>query len=208
MPTANSNKTAATPAVKPEVPVVAKPVKAKPTAKAPAKVAKAPKAAPLFALIVGAKPIAEKTAEIKSRGADLQQDVHILACSVLAHVGKHSNINVLTDFLAAVPDMVRVNALKTWFETFGQVSFSALKEGDKPSWRIDRTKKVRLGDAMVKPFWKFKANEGVPYQPLDMAKYCEQQIKTLERDARLSGHNHDTLIMFLKTYQPGANALH
>lgn len=200
----NTAKTSNTAAPTPVVSKPAKPAKAARTGKAPA----APKAAPPFALIVGAKPIAEATETLKKRGADLQHDTHVLACSILAHVSKHSNVNVLTNFLEAVPDMVRVNALKTWFETFGQLTYSALKEGDKPAWRIDRNKKIRLGDAMLKPFWKFKANEGVPYQPLDMGKWCEQQIKTLERDAKLSGHNHDTLIMFLKTYQPNATALH
>ena len=148
-------------------------------------------------------------AEIKwvaDTGATLQQRTHALACSVLAHVSKHGNINVLTQFLDAVPDMVRKNALQQWFETFGQVSFKAVAAGEKPAWRIDRTKKVRLGDAMDKPFWKFKANEGAPYVPLNIDDYLSKQIKLLEKDAEKTGVDHSALIAAMKGYKGKAGS--
>jgi hypothetical protein len=159
-------------------------------------------AVPSVKIFLKIKEINDKIEELRVKGRDLQHDTHVLACSVLAHTAKHGNINVLLNFLDAVPDMVRANALQTWFESFGQLTYGAIKEGDDPMWRIDRSKKVKLGDAMVKPFWKFKAHEGSPYIPLDMAKWCETQIKALERDAAKTGHSHDHLIMFLKTYNP------
>ncbi|AGC35984.1 hypothetical protein HOS23_gp01 [Rhizobium phage RHEph09] len=121
---------------------------------------------------------------------------------MLQAVSRHGNINVLTHFLAAVPEMVRTNALQSWFEAFGQVSYSAIKEGETPVWRIDRSKKVKLGDAMAKPFWKFKAHEGAPYEPLDMKKWLEQAISRLTKDAQKTGNSHDHLVLFLKTYNP------
>lgn len=167
-----------------------------------APVAKAAKVAPAIAIVTGVKDLTKRIDALKPTAADLQHEVHVLACSVLAHTAKHGNINLLNRFLDALPDMVRMNALSSWFEHFGQLTYGPIKEGDDPIWRIDRTKKALLGDAMVKPFWKFKANEGVPYQPLDMALWCEQQIKRLQKDTKETGNNHEHLIMFLKTYNP------
>lgn len=136
-------------------------------------------------IMTSLKDIKSATDMIKTSGKELQELVHRTACSVLAHTHKHRNINVLTDFLDAVPDMVRKNALQQWFETFGSVEFTAAKEGDKPSWRMRPTgHKVRLGDAMVKPFWKFKANEGAPYQAMDMKAYLQSNISKLEKDIK------------------------
>ena len=137
-------------------------------------------------IITSKKEIEERTVALGKRLSTDQTEAHILACSVLAHTAKHGNINVLTQFLETLPAMIRVNSVSMWFETFGQLSYDFAVEGDKPSWRIDRTKKVRLGEAMVKPFWKFKANEGAPYKPLVMDTYLYEQIKKLERDMKLA----------------------
>lgn len=146
---------------------------------------KALKAAPAIVLMTSLKDIKAETVYIATTGKEMQERIHRLACSVLAHTHKHRNINVLTDFLAAVPDMVRKNALQQWFETFGSVEFTAAKDGDKPAWRMRPAgHKVRLGDAMVKPFWKFKANEGAPYQAMDMKAYLQTNISKLEKDIK------------------------
>ncbi|QIG73221.1 hypothetical protein [Rhizobium phage RHph_I40] len=163
---------------------------------------KATKGALPFALITKLADIRKETDLLKTDAANVQHRTHVLACSVLAAVSRHGNINVLTHFLASVPEMVRVNALQAWFEAHGQVSYKALEEGDEPAWRIDRTKKVKLGDAMTKPFWKFKAHEGAPYQAIDMNKWLEQAITRLTKDAEKTGNKHDHLLMFLKTYTP------
>ena len=136
-------------------------------------------------IITAKKEIEARTAALKLSAAGIQAEAHVLACSVLVHVAKHGNINVLAQFIDALPDMVRKNAVHQWFETFGQLTFGPNDEG-VVGWRIDRTKKVRLGEAMIKPFWKFKANEGAPYKPLVMDTYLDEQIKKLERDMKLA----------------------
>lgn len=171
-------------------------------------------AAPAVKIITSQKAILKEAGELKAIGESYQQRLHVLACSVLAHVAKHGQINVLVHFLQTVPDMVRVNSLQKWFETFGNVTFSALENTDskKATWRIDNSKKVRLGDAMVKPFWKFKANEGVPYEPLDLNAFINSNIKKLEKDiaeCRKAGKDHakaSALLLALKTHNPLAPA--
>lgn len=128
---------------------------------------------------------------IKRRGASLQADMHKVACSILLHLGKHQDVRVLRRFLEAVPEMSRANALRQWFETFGPVSY----EGGKAVY--DREKKVRLGNAIEKPFWRFKANEGTPYVPL-MDQYFKNQISKLEKDQRETKRDHSALIAALK----------
>lgn len=166
------------------------------------------KATAPFALLTKVKDIQAESTRLKGVGNSYQHDLHVLACSVLQHVHKNGQINVLVHFLADIPDSVRVNSLQTWFETFGIVSYKAAMPGDKAAWRIDRTKTTKLGDAMVKPFWKFKALEGAPYQPLDMNKFIESTIKTLTKDKEAlvkANPNADVskqnaLIMALKTH--------
>jgi len=152
-----------------------------------------------IALILKKKDIATRTKALKTSAADMQHEVHVLACSVLAFVAKHRNINVLTQFLDAVPDMVRVNSLQLWFETFGGLTYS--KEKDTKGWHFDSSKKVQLGEAMVKPFWRFKALEGAPYQPIDFDAWSNQTIKKLEKDAKATGKDYSAIIMALKTHK-------
>lgn len=141
-------------------------------------------AMPAVIIISSKVELNKRITALKTSAADLQFEMHVLACSVLVHLEKHRNLNVLTHFLDAIPDMVRVNSLKLWFETFGTVSFTPVTPDAKPEWRFDASKKVRLGDAMVKPFYKFKALEGAPYKPLVMDDYVNKQIAALEKDIK------------------------
>lgn len=169
---------------------------------------------PTVDLITTIKAIKLEIADVEVIGATLQQRIHRIACSVLAKVGKDGRIQLLEQFIDAMPDMVRKNSLQTWFETFGPLSFSALENTDskKKGWRIDRSKKMRLGEAMEKPFWRFKALEGAPYQPLDTDAFINTAIKKLEKDiaeCKKAGREHvksSALLMALKTHNPAAAA--
>src|SRR6185312_15120942 len=91
-------------------------------------------------LIDGESAIKKALASIQTRGATLQRDIHTAACSVLAHVGKHSDIRLVTELLKALPDMTRKNAVKAWFEFYGPVTFA---EGDVI--KFNASNPVRLG---------------------------------------------------------------
>ena len=141
-------------------------------------------------------PAANLNSEIdkyaKSAGT-LQKRTHVLACSVLQHYGQNKDIRIVFKFINAVPEMVRVNGLKLWFEAFAPIKFTEetavyVKDG-----------KFKLGDAMDKPFWKFKANEGAPYEAIDLLKYAQYQIKKLEKDQKETGRDHSVVISALKS---------
>lgn len=165
------------------------------------KIAKTTTVKPAFTLIVGVKKINAEIDALAVTGKEYQSRLHVLACSVLKHVAHHRNTTVLEHFLDSVPVAVRVNSLKQWFETFGNVSFSAVEGAGKPIWRMDDTKQVRLGNAMEKPFWKFKANEGMPYQPLNMDTFVKQMVNKLEKDAKETGVDHSAMINALKAHK-------
>lgn len=156
------------------------------------------KAKPVVALIGTIKGINAEIERVRSVGSDLQYSMHVLACSVLAHVNKHGDTRPCTAmvdaFIAACPDMVRVNSLKQWFETFGRIEFSDNKAC------YAKSKTPRLGEAMEKPFWRFAALEGKPYQPLELDSWLDKQIKALEKDAEKTKRDHSKLIMALKTH--------
>lgn len=159
------------------------------------------KTAPLFALLNTQTAINAEIKALHVIGATYQQRVHVLACSVLAHVGKHGDTRPVTAMVSkmieAMPDMVRVNSLKAWFEAFGKITF------DKDVAGYAKSKTQRLGEAMEKPFWKFKSLEGVVYEPLVFGTWADKQIKLLQKDAEKTGRNYDALILQLKTFKAG-----
>lgn len=151
-------------------------------------------------LLVGEKAITEALVSIQRRGATLQADIHVAACSVLKHVGEHSDVRMIGALLAAMPDMSRKNAVRDWFAKFGPVTF----EQDKAVF--DRTGKVKLGDAMAMPFWKLVPEK--PYQPIDMAKFIPGMVKKLERDTLETKVDHSAMIAALQTLAVGGVTAH
>lgn len=124
------------------------------------------------------------------RADTLQNEAHKIACSVLAHVGEHSDVRVVAKFLDAMPGSYRTNAVREWFETFGPITF----DKNKPVFCQGR--KTKLGEAMEKPFWKFKPETA--YVPLEAAKALESLIKRLEKDTKETGTDHAATIAALK----------
>lgn len=154
---------------------------------------------PALALLGTVKAIETAILGIHERGQTLQADMHLVACSVLQHVGKHKDTRVLLKLLNAMPEMARKNSLIQWFETFGNVKYST----EAKSFVLVADKPVRLGNAIDKPFWKFKANEGMPYEPIDMAKWIDQQVKKLTKDQAETKQDHSALINAMRAYKAG-----
>jgi hypothetical protein len=152
---------------------------------------------PMLELYTTEQAINSAVKAFHNNGQALQAEAHKIALSVLHHVGTHADIRVLRRFLDAMPDIARTNSLRKWFETFGPVTF----EGNVAHYA--KGKATRLGDAMSKPFWKFKANEGDEYQPLDVAKAIEALIKKIEMDGTKTERDHSATILALK-YVPVA----
>lgn len=164
--------------------------KTKATAK-PAVPVAAVKAAPGLKLLTGVAAIEAALKSIFTRGQSLQADIHIAACSVLQHIGQHSDIRLAKDLLAAMPEASRKNAMREWLATFGPIMF----EGDAPVFV--KGGKVRLGDAMATPFWKLVPEK--PYEAIDVAAFMASMVKKLQRDQKETKVDHSKLIRTLET---------
>ncbi len=132
-------------------------------------------------------------ADIKTRGESLARDTHIAACSVLLHVGKHSDIRMVTRLLDAVHATTRKNALMAWFEHYGQVTFGA-----KGECTFVADKATMLGEAMAKPFWQFSPEPA--YKPLDIGTFIDSMVKKLKTDTDKTKRDHADLINHLNTF--------
>jgi hypothetical protein len=140
-------------------------------------------------LYATAAEIENATIAFSKAGVRLQSEAHKLACSVLAHVGEHGDIRVVSRFLDGFPEMSRVNAVRSWFEAFGPISF----EGNDP--KFVRGAKTRLGEALETPFWQFKPE--AEYKPLNAAAELERLAKRLRTDAKKTGADHSHVIQAL-----------
>lgn len=114
---------------------------------------------------------------IHTSGQTLQLEMHKVACSVLRHFGEHKDLRVVLRLIDAMPEMARVNGLKTWFEKYTAIAFNA--DGTAV---VVKDKATKLGDAMAEPFWKLKAKEGEAYKPLNVDTAIEGLIAKLRKD--------------------------
>jgi hypothetical protein len=146
-------------------------------------------------LVVGATNITSRLAALKTVMANAQAETHVLACSILSHVGKHRDVRLVTTMLESLGDMVRKNAVKSWFEAHGPVKFD-----DKGAISFDKSRPLQLAKAMGTPFWKFKPE--AEYQPLQMDKTFDRWIKMLETDQTKAGRDHSGLIAQLLAIRP------
>lgn len=134
------------------------------------------------------------------QGESYQRELNKIALSVLAHVAKHKDVRLVNKFIDSVVDSIRVNALRSWFETFGNVKYDT----EAKAMKYDATRKPRIGEAMGNPFWKFKPEED--YVPMDVEKAVIGLFKRISKDAKETGRKHDKFLSALKSVVP-ANAL-
>ena len=160
--------------------------------------------------LYAANKIDARIALLHKTGQRMQTEMHSIACSVLRELGATTDVRQVMKFIQAMPDMARTNGLRNWFEQFGPIKFITEGEGDAAVERAIHVKTgptkggIRLGNAMDKPFWKFSAKEGQPYEAIDITKWAASAIKKLEKDAKETGRNHSALIHALKYSQmPG-----
>lgn len=131
-------------------------------------------------LILGEAEIRKAIASLNMRAAAIGEFAHRCACSVLVHVAKHGNTNVVKHLLENIPTSMRVNSLAKWFEAYGPVKVETLKGEWVVTW--EKGKQTNLAKAMATPFWKFRAGEGVAYAPLDVTAEVTRLIRKLEKD--------------------------
>lgn len=123
---------------------------------------------------------------IKTRGNNLQNDVHIAACSILALFADSKDVRIVRTFMEALPASYRTNALRDWFTAYGPVSWDKNKAVFNAKFDLSELDKS-VRQALLDPFWLFSP-EAV-YQPLNLNAKLDQLIKALASDQTKGDHN-------------------
>lgn len=84
---------------------------------------------------------------------ELRQDLHQVACSVLAHVEKYGDVRLIDRLIAAVPAIMDTHPLMDWFTVFGPVEFV----DGKVKYKARRQSAIEVATAL--PFWTIAAEE-------------------------------------------------
>lgn len=144
------NTTSTTPVAKATVTGKAKPVAAPTKAR--------------FVLIESEAKINAAIASIAKSGAKLDTLVHQAAVSCLKHIDVHHNVTVMTKLVDALPPSARKNAVRDWAIAFGKLGWDETAK----CFTYDKAKSTMLEEAMVMPYWKYKAEP--EYVPFDINK--------------------------------------
>lgn len=130
---------------------------------------------PAFKLIEGSAAISEAIDSIARRGKSLDRDIQVAALSAMQHHSEHGDVTLINRLVVSMPKGSRVNALRTFIETFGAVVY------DKNKFVHSKSKTFRLDDAMQVLWTDFKPETA--YQPItDPAKLVNSLIARLEAD--------------------------
>jgi len=104
-------------------------------------------------LIKDVKKLGTAIKSIAKRGAKLDSDIHIAACSCLHHAFNHGDVTLMTKLVDAMPKSGRRKALIHWV---GEHSLLGYVEGEQQFRMTNaKTKKWKLKQAEETPFWEF-----------------------------------------------------
>ncbi len=91
---------------------------------------------------------------LNTSARELEQDVHLLACSLLADMEKHKDVRLVNKLIAAAAaasiDTIR---LRLWFHLFGPIEFI------KGKTKYKHGKPSMIEIAMATPFWTLKLDD-------------------------------------------------
>lgn len=105
-----------------------------------------------IANLLNADNLATAIKSIKTRGAKLDQDIQIAACSAIKNHSEHFSTNLVNDLIAALPKGSRVNALREFINTFSGCSYDEVTK----LFVNDKSKTADIEGAMDVKWTEFK----------------------------------------------------
>ena len=129
-------------------------------------------------LLVGKAAIVKAIASIANRGKKLEQDMHLVACSILDHVDQHGDVTVLNAMIDDMPKSARTNALREWFLEFGKVAYNE----ESKHFVYNKAGTTKLQSAMEQPFWEFKPEKA--FVAFDLNAEITKLLKRVEKAAK------------------------
>lgn len=130
------------------------------------------------------KKLTAAVAAVTKAHKELEQEIHLVACSALYHALKHYNATPMQDLLAGLGGSVRRNALIEWAVEYGH--FAVNEEGKNVVYErredADFDAAKSLEQAMLVPFWEYKKE--APFIPFDLSAELEKLVKRAEKAAK------------------------
>lgn len=118
--------------------------------------------------LILASEVATLIASIKTRGQELDHDIHVAGVSCLAQIRDHSNTTLLNNLVNALPKGARKTAFVEWALKFGSVRL--LVKGDEAdadaiakgqTFKLKRDKDTDLDGAIANAWYNFKPEPDV-----------------------------------------------
>lgn len=135
-------------------------------------------------LIEGVQGIDKAIAGLKSAGAKMDAQIHIVASSVLNHCSLHNDVTVVNrlvnELVEAMPKSSRINALKAWIEEFGNVRY----DNEDKMFKFSKGKVADIVKAVATPFWEFKPE--TEYKAFNLQAQIDALVAKAQRQASKS----------------------
>ena len=129
-----------------------------------------------YKLITGTAAICKAIDSIATRGKRLDRDIQVAALSAMQHHVEHGDTTLINRLVESMPKGSRVNALRTYIETFGAVIY----DQENKRFAHSKSKTFRLDDAMQVLWTEFKPE--TEYQsitdPMQLVKQLTQRLET------------------------------
>lgn len=117
-------------------------------------------------LLTTSAEINKAIASIQSRGAKLDQSIHVAGVSIIAHASEHGDTTLADKLVHSMPKGARKLALVEWMLAFGQLA-KLDKEADKDAiaagrlFKLDKSRKLDVDGAIGTPWTEFKPEAAV-----------------------------------------------
>jgi hypothetical protein len=135
-----------------------------------------------YKLITDKNLMIKAIGSIQTRGAKLDRDIQIAALSTMQHSSLHNDPSLLNALIAAMHKGSRVNALREYVESFGNVVFDA----DSKLMIYKKGKKFDLEGASDVMWTAFKPEQD--YQAItDPLALIKGLVAKMERDLKECG---------------------
>lgn len=144
---------------------------------------------------------AELNAAIAAQGVvstATDANLHLLACSVFAHLSEHRDTTLVKSLFAALPKSAKRSALADWFTAFFPAVISAqgavekMAKQNSERWEIFTAELPRiLNETQGAPFWEFKKEQAA--KPVDFNTVMATIAKALKSDQLTSDSERDLI---------------
>jgi len=141
-------------------------------------------------LITGKTKIVAAITAVAASGVKWENDVQVLALSVMAHSAKNREVSLMNQLIDAMPNGARTNALRAYFDKFSCATFVEAMGKNPAHFAFDKDKKHDHAGAAETTWSKFKPE--TPYQPIDIHSQLNRLLSRVEKDDKTE-YDEDTV---------------